>query len=277
MINKLVIGIKRHPKRFLLAIIFGFTVLWTILEPIFSILDIKAESYNYWYLASYTAVSFIISLFIIYPKRKVEFEFKNTNTKVEIKFGDLFNEKGHKVIPVNDYFDSKIGKPVSPKSLHGIFIEKVLGGHIEIFDKAVENQLNNKEIDSIKRVDGKSLKYNLGETINIDYNKTKYFCFALSNSDNECNANSTPSLMLDALNGLWKSIRIEGNGTDINLPLVGDGLSRIGLPQSQLLQLILISLLKSVKERDLSSTIRIILTEKVFEKIDLEIIKNNWE
>ena len=59
--------------------------------------------------------------------------------------------------------------------------------------------------------------------------------------------------------------------------MIGDGLSRIGLPQSQLLQLILISLLNSVKERDLSSTIKIILTEKVFDKIDLEIIKNNWE
>jgi hypothetical protein len=41
--------------------------------------------------------------------------------------------------------------------------------------------------------------------------------------------------------------------------------------------LILISLLKSVKEKDLSSTIRIVLTEDVFDKIDLEIIKNNWE
>jgi Thoeris protein ThsA, Macro domain len=277
MINKLIIGIKRHPKRFLLAVFFGFTVLWTVLEPIFSIGNIKTESYIFWYLSSYTTISFIISLILIYPKRKVEFEFKNTNTKVEIKFGDLFSENGYKVIAVNDYFDSKIGKPVSSKSLHGVFIEKILGGHTEIFDNAVESQLKNKEIGETKRVDGKEKRYKIGETINIEYDKTKYFCFALSNSDNKCNANSTPSLMLDALGGLWKSIRIEGNGEDINLPLVGDGLSRIGLPQSQLLQLILISLLKSVKERDLSSTIKIILTEKVFEKIDLEIIKNNWE
>jgi hypothetical protein len=83
--------------------------------------------------------------------------------------------------------------------------------------------------------------------------------------------------MLNALEGLWNKVRIEGNGYDINLPLIGNGLSRVGLPQSQLLQLILISLLKSAKEKDLSSTIKIILTEDVFDKIDLEIIKNNWE
>jgi len=277
MMRKIIIGIKRHPKRFLLAIVFGFTVLWTVLEPIFSILEIKTTGYNYWYLALYFLVSFIISLFIIYPKREVEFGFKNTNTKIKIKFGDIFKENGHKVIPVNDFFDSKIGKPVSSKTLHGIFIEKVLGGHSEIFDKAIEKQLADQKYNVIKRTDGKEKRYNLGNTVVIDYEKSKYFCFALSKSDNDCNANSTPTLMLEALDGLWKSIRIEGNGQDVNLPLIGDGLSRIGLPQSQLLQLILISLLNSVKEKDLSSTIKIILTEKVFEKIDLEIIKNNWE
>lgn len=83
--------------------------------------------------------------------------------------------------------------------------------------------------------------------------------------------------MLKALEGLWNKIRIEGNGVDVNLPLVGNGLSRIGLPPSQLLQLTLISLLKATKERELSSTVRIVLTEDVFDKIDLEIIKNNWK
>lgn len=277
MMRKIFIGISRHPKRFLLAIAFGYASLWTVLEPIFSIANLKTTGYNCPYLIGYALVSLVIGLFVIYPKRKVHFDLNNTNTKVEILFGDLFTAPGHKVIAASEYFDSKIGKPVSPRSLQGIFIEKILGGHSNIFDTAVNTQLSGQHIASVQRVDGNSLKYEIGTTITIDHNQSTYFIFALTNTDNDCNANSTPSLMLKALEGLWNKVRIEGNGIDINLPLIGNGLSRIGLPPSQLLQLTLISLLKAAKERDLSSTVRIVLTQDVFDKIDLEIIKNNWQ
>ncbi len=277
MTKKIITGISRHPKRFLLAIVFGYTALWTFLEPLFAILDIKPTGYNCWFLIAYILTSFIIAFIVVYPKRKVKFSLTNTNTKVEIEFGDLFKSVGHKVISASEYFDSKIGKPVSPKSLQGIFIEKILGGHTNIFDDVVNTQVAGQEIGIVQRNDGKTLKYDLGTTITIKHNESLYFIFALSNADNDCNASSTPSLMLKALEGLWNKVRIEGNGIDINVPLIGNGLSRVGLPPSQLLQLTLISLLKSAKERDLSSTIRIVLTEDIFEKIDLEIIKNNWE
>jgi len=41
------------------------------------------------------------------------------------------------VIAASEIIDSKIGKPISPKSLQNIFIEKILGGHTNIFDDAV--------------------------------------------------------------------------------------------------------------------------------------------
>lgn len=275
--KNILIGIKRNLKRFFSAIFFGVTALWAILEPIFSLLDIQTKNYSCCYLIGYFIVSFIIALVIVYPKRKVKFGLTNTNTKVEIVFGDLFTTTGHKIISASEFFDSKIGKPVSPTSLQGVFINKILGGHTNVFDNAVNTQLAGKEIATVHRVDGKTLKYEIGTTITINHDQSTYFIFALTNTDNDCNANSTPSLMLKALEGLWNKVRTEGNGIDINLPLIGNGLSRIGLPPSQLLQLTLISLLKAVKERDLSSTIRIVLTEDVFDKIDLEIIKNNWE
>lgn len=277
MIKKIFIGIRRHPKRFLLAIAFGYSLLWAILEPILAIADIKATGYNGYYLGAYVLLSVIVAIIANYPKKIVKFNFKNTNTKVEIVFGDLFKVSGYKVISGSEFFDSKIGKPVSPNSLQGVFIKNILGNHSSIIDDAVNIQLAGKEIDTITRTDGKSLKYEIGETITITHDKSVYFLFALSMTDNDCNAFSSPSTMLKALDGLWNRVRTEGNGHEINIPLIGDGLSRVGLPASQLIQLILISLLKSTKERDLSSTIRIVLREDIFEKVDLELIKNNWD
>jgi hypothetical protein len=276
MIYNLKIGILRHPKRFILAIIFGFTILWTVVEPIICVIDIQKSEYTCYYIICYIAISLTIALFRIYPKRKVCFALKNTNTKVEIEFGDLFQKSGHKVIPTSEFFDSEIGLPVSKRSLLGIFITSILGGHSTIIDDAVSSQLSSQEIGILRRDAGKDKRYNIGTTVSIKHNDSLYFLFALSNTDEHCTANSTPSSMLTALGGLWNKVRAEGNGVEVNIPLIGHGLSRIGLPPNQLLQLILISLLKSVKENDLSSIIRIILTPDIFDEIDLEIIKNNW-
>lgn len=185
MTKKIITGISRHPKRFLLALVFGYAALWTFLEPLFTILEIKPTGYNCCYLIFYILTSFIIAFIVVFPKRKVKFNLTNTNTKVEIEFGDLFKTEGHKVISASEYFDSKIGKPVSPKSLQGIFIEKILGGHTNIFDDAVNAQLAGQEIETVHRVDGKTLKYELGTTITIKHNESLYFLFALSNADKD--------------------------------------------------------------------------------------------
>lgn len=83
--------------------------------------------------------------------------------------------------------------------------------------------------------------------------------------------------MLVSLNGLWHGIRDNGNGAIVNIPLIGSGLSGVGIHPSQLIQLILISLLKFVKTYELSTTVRIVLRNDLYDKIDLELIKNNWQ
>lgn len=275
--NRLILGIKRHPKRFFIALFFGYVTLWTFLEPLFTILALKIESYNWAYLGGYSIISLLISGISVFPKRKIAFDLKNTNTKVEILFGDLFEQEGNKVISANDYFDTEIGTPVSNRSLHGHFISKVIGNHTDIIDNAITTQLSDISPVHAPKSEGKQEKSPLGTTIHIDFDSTRYFLFALAESDVNCKAFSTPAKMLNSLDGLWFKVRNNGNGNHINLPLVGNGLSGVGIYPTHLIQIILISLLKFVKTHEISTTVRIILREDVFEKIDLELIKNNWQ
>jgi hypothetical protein len=275
--EKIFTAINRHRKRFLLAFFFGYCTIWACIEPLMAILEVKTTGFNWYWFSFYIIVSIIIGIISAIPKQSVNFSLINTNTKVIIEFGDLFKFEGHKVIPVNEYFDSLIGKPVSPKSVHGMFIEKTLGGYNHIIDDAVNSQLLGQEIEIVDRPEGKKYKFSLGTTITIKHAESTYFLFALCNSDNNCKVTCNPSLMLKALEGLWEKVRNEGNGFTINLPLIGNGLSGVGLPPSQLVQLILMSLLRFTKERELSTTVRIILHEDVFDKIDLKLIKNNWQ
>lgn len=275
--NELILGIKRHPRKFFTSLIFSYVTLWTILEPLFTFLALKIESYNWAYLVVYLIISLVFTGIIVYPKRKISFDLKNTNTKVEILFGDLFKQEGNKVISANDYFDTEIGTPVSSNSLHGNFISKVIGNHTDIIDNTIIDQLSNISPVYTPKSKGKQKKYPLGTTIHIDFNSTRYFLFALAESDVNCKASCTPAKMFNSLEGLWYRLRDNGNGNRINLPLVGNGLSGVGIYPTHLIQIILISLLKFVKTYEISTTVRIVLKEDVFEKIDLELINNNWQ
>ncbi len=77
------------------------------------------------------ALVILTSLFIIlyictwlYIKYRRQVSITINNTKVIIKEGDLFHEKGNKVIPANEYFDTIVGDGiVDPNSLHAKYIQ----------------------------------------------------------------------------------------------------------------------------------------------------------
>jgi len=85
------------------------------------------------------------------------------------------------------------------------------------------------------------------------------------------------AMLLDALDGLWKFARIKSDGEPLNLPLVGGGLSRIGLPARDLLNLIILSAIKETKVKEIAKTIRIVLHPSLFEEVDLREVKMHWE
>ena len=114
--KNILLAIRRNRKLFAISIIFGITTLWAIYEPFVSICFPDAFSNpnnKYWFLLIFLLPSFIIALIRIYPQKSISIELKNTNSFVNIKFGDLFEQDGLKAISVNEYFDSEIGKPVS--------------------------------------------------------------------------------------------------------------------------------------------------------------------
>src|SRR5208282_5346605 len=151
----------------------------------------------------------------------------------------------------NEFFDSKLGKPVSDKSVHGIFLQKCFGGYSEPFDKQVDAQLSGIEYDEVAKVEGKSKRYPIGTTALITVNEDRYVAFAFAKTDpDSCKAYADVTMMWVALNKLWQRVRIESGGHAVNLPLVGSGLSGLGLPIRDLLNLIILSAITETKSRE---------------------------
>jgi small nuclear ribonucleoprotein (snRNP)-like protein len=214
-----------------------------------------------------------------WKRRQINFKIPNTNTTIEVLFGDLFKQEGMRVIPVNEFFDSEIGTPVSETSLHGIFINKCLGGHSSSFDEEVGKQLTGvQSTEVLNKPKGKNKSYSIGTTVVIRADNIKYLAFALAKTrPDTCKAYCDVATMWIALNGLWMAGRNICNGSPINLPLVGSGQSGVGLPARDLLNLIILSAITETKKERITSKIKIILQDNYFEELDLQDIKRYWE
>jgi hypothetical protein len=272
--KKLIISISRNPKLFGVSLFFGLTTIWALLEPFVSI---YFESINkYWFLLIFLFPSIIIAFIRTFPKNSIVIKLRNTNAIINIKFGDIFNENGNIAIAVNEYFDSEIGSPVSPESIHGYFIKNVLGNKQELFDNAVYKSL--KGIPSIHHMRnfGKKEIYPIGTTAVLEFGEKKYLLFALAKTNEQYEAYTTPSLLLEALNGMLVKARSECNGYPLNVPLVGTGLSRSGIPPKYIIELLLISILRVSKDAEITKEINIVITEKLFDEIDLNEIAKRW-
>jgi len=272
----IILGIKKHPWRTVGYFFASFSVLWTLIEGLtYFLLNFD--------LRGAPALGIIILVGIVYTacmmNRPLEISFliNHSNTTIRIKFSDLFREEGFRVIPVNEFFDSELGLPVSEKSLHGLFITRCLGGHRETFDQIISDELSKIRSEVEGRSEGKTKKYPIGTTAVVPVNTDKYLCFALCNTDTEtCKARADVPILWKALDGLYDKARVALGGDALVLPLVGSGLSGIGLPSRDLLDLIILSIITATKRQQITTRIKIILTAERFEEIDLADVRRHW-
>ena len=275
--NDLFHGIIRHPMKTGGYVFTAFSVLFTIIKSITHFVPgIKIEGPIP--LSVVILISVCFGIKKVWKPSKIEVVIANSNTVIEVLFGDLFKLAGIRAVAVNEFFDSKIGKPVSDKSLHGILLQKCFGGHPEPFDKQIVEELKNVESREVPKKDGKTKSYPIGSTALIAVNSDLYLVFALAKTDPDtCKAYSDVTMMWDALHELWQRARIESGGHELNLPLVGSGLSGLGLPTRDLLNLIILSAITETKSKEITRIIRIVLHRDRFENLDLRDVQKHWE
>ena len=269
-------GLSRHPWNTCGYVFTAFSVLFTLIKGLTHFVPgIKIEGLLP--LAIVICVSVIYGLKKVWKPSRIEIKVANSNTTIEVLFGDIFDQDGVRAIAVNEFFDSKLGKPVSDKSLHGIFLNKCFGGHPEPFDKQVDEQLKETKSIEFTRTEGKNKSFPIGSSALIIVNQDKYLAFAFSKTQPDtCKAYADVTMMWVALHQLWQRARNESSGHPLNLPLVGSGLSGLGLPTRDLLNLIILSAITETKARQVTDRIRIVLHRDRFDDLDLRDVKDHW-
>jgi hypothetical protein len=222
-------------------------------------------------------VALAIGLWRTIPRSTVRLHLKAIDTKITVGFGDLFESPGVKVVPVNEFFDSDLGDHVAHRSLHGQLISRLFSGHPASFNALVDAELANVPHDVVSRASGRQKRYFIGTTPMITAGEQPFLLLALCHTDlGTLKASCDVPTLWMALSGLWAAVRNRAGGRPVVVPLIGGGLAGIGLPPSQLLQIIVLSLVTASRQSNLVSPITIVLPQDRFDEIDLAVLDHHW-
>ena len=259
--------------------VFGFAayaVLWTAAESFGAFFEDSKPEGACWY-AAIVLVSVAAGLWRCWPRGQVELHIPASDSSIEITFGDIFEGEGVVVIPVNEYFDGSLGDHVSENTLHGLFIKNVLGGQSGAFYDLTSKALKSVVSEEVRIKNGRGAKYPIGTVASVDINEKRFLLAALSRTDPETlKASATVHELWDCLKGIWRGVRISANGNCVKIPLLGSGLSGVGLPPNNLIEIIVTSFLYYTKKQKIADKVTLVLHPKLKGKIDLVAIKRSW-
>lgn len=195
-----------------------------------------------------TGILAICTLYAIiqtWHKKKIELNI-TSNLKLTIRQADLLKQNGIIVIGFNEYFDTHVGDGiVSPKTLHGLFINKYYKDHLTDLDSDIKASLAQQGISPIlqncqrRHAAGKTDKYELGTCALVHDGGKKYVLVALSHFDQYDKANLTKEEFNTVLSKLMNFLAVHAEANEVHMPILGTGLARLNRSESRILHFII--------------------------------------
>ena len=228
-------------------------------------------------------------VYICFWKRKVTILEKG-NTKINVCYSDIMKiafkkrlkENKIVLIPVNTSFDTIVDedisdKPlVSPSTIHGKWIKEMIsrGMKVEEIDEQIEKFFQLKNIKPYKQISEKDKKrgkrncYKKGTIAIVNGNKkVKFFLLALSEFDENNNAQCLKDELIECIHKLIIFYNENGQGFEMFLPLMGTNLSRVNISHEESLNIIT-SVLKLYSDK-IFGTINVVIYNKDKDKVTI--------
>lgn len=221
-------------------------------------------------------ITFLVMLYR--ANRETSKKLHINGTDVEIVFGDIFSQNGIKVIAFNEYFDTQVdNRIISETSLNGQYILHHSDGQ-KYIDTVIDKEKHLEdaivERNAFRKQGGKQIKYRLGTICPID----DYFLLALTHFDDENKATISVEDYISCLMHMWSEIDTYYAGRPVSLTLLGSGITRFNdaeITPQELLQYLVMTFKASKVKFNNTSSLTIVLNEKVKDEINLYDIKEN--
>jgi len=216
------------------------------------------------------AVVFICVLCFYLVRRHRGYETRINGKPVSIIIGDLFKQEGSKVIPFNERFDTQVDDVIiAHQTLNGIMIDKY------VVDKnKLSATIENAKSDASKLKSNKKGIFPLGRIIVFE----DFLMLAFTHSDDQNVAYIDVSEYEQVLLNMWAEMRRVYAGKEINLPLIGSGITTLvgstTKDYTNLLKCMLCTLDRSNFQP--VKGVKIVLTKEAIKQIDMNRIKEQF-
>ena len=236
--------------------------LWLFLEPLGLLLpdDIPTGWKVYFTLIG---IAFGLSVLLAWPKRSVSATIPGADVKVTIKVGDIFLAEGNVVIGTNDVFDTHIGDGIiSNRSVQAKFVQKRFKGSVSDLDRLIDLQTEMLEFTQDEtKTKGKNKRYPIGTVIEIPGEEARYYLSAYCKMGSNLKAETDVCSLLNSLEKCWGCVRNSGENLGVSMPVLASDFGRIGLTQTQLIQIIVLSFVGANRVQHLSPELTIYVYE----------------
>ncbi len=211
-------------------------------------------------------------------KREVEVPNPSNDTKIIVKFGDLFAEMGWKAIAVNDFFDSIADEDlVSSRSLHGFVLNNYWTKNRYDWEKQISGSLRKRTGQTERRSNGNRTRYPIGTTARACTKTQKFLFVALGRTDAQSNlTTANAEMLICAVRGMVSEARAACSMEPLVIPLMGSGMSRVGIKNSVLVDLIITAVIEESRHGRITGKIMIVLPKDKSNEINLKNHVRNW-
>lgn len=263
----------------------GVGAIWTLTELTTAALPgtkLALEAHGWGYLGFMAALFVVIFLAYVFEPACVTFKIPNTDTKITLKYGDLFTENADLLIGVNELFDGELGVPVAKGTVHGQLIVRNYGGSATAFRAAVDPALAATGIQPAATARALHPKdaYPIGTTIRVPNGAHSAFLMAMARTDPVTSkASSDVPTLWEALKSGLRTVHDQGNGEPLAMPLFGNGQAGVKLEPQHLLRLLILALVDFATSGParLPKQVIIVLHENCFSELDIREIARDWK
>ncbi|MBD3339649.1 MAG: hypothetical protein GF353_11110 [Candidatus Lokiarchaeota archaeon] len=236
---------------------------WLVLEfsSFFFPYIIKRDS-SLFFLA--ILISAFWAIFKSFPPTKFSKESDTSNLIIEVKVGNLINEKSDIAIGSSNYFDTEYPNIISENSLKAQLIKRYFDGNRNELDSKIQESLDEQKIKASidkQKAFGKNKKYPIGAVAMVPIQDRKIFLSVFSTMNCDKVTNVTRDSIWKSLCKLWDVLRQYKSLASISIPVWGAGFGLAAASRISLVQLILTSFIISNRECPVSRKLSIVICE----------------
>jgi len=266
-------GVKRRGAKVLLLLPTGVALTWGVLEPLQAVVP---GLVTIPIVGGIFAAAVVIALISVRDLSQIEIEWDQLNTYVTIKVGDLMEHPGPIVVSFDDLFLTEHEKLVNSQSIVGQLVEKKFGGDASALAAALEAKLALVAAEDVV-LDGKQRKrYPVGTAVS-HATAPRFHGVAFCHIDEvQVVGDATSEHLWAGLEGTWRALHNHRFSLPVGVPLLGAGQTALGLNPTAHLNVMLVSLMASVRQRPIVDPVVIYLHESIKDQVDLRAIQATW-